>query len=64
MSTELGEVLDVLDDKRSIEVAIGTGGIRLLSTTNKIWIDYIGAEKLISLLESAMMRLNKHAEKI
>lgn len=54
MSTELGEVKDHLHPTESIEVAWGTGGIRLFSTVNKIWLDEQGVKDLIKLLEIAI----------
>ena len=53
MSTEIGKVNDVINHELNIEVAFGTGGIRLFSTENKIWIDKKGADELIELLETA-----------
>jgi len=53
MSTDLGEVKDNLDPGISIEIAVGTGGIKLFSTEKKIWLDNEGADKLIDLLKQA-----------
>ena len=61
MSTEIGEVKDILKPEQySIEVATGTGGIRLFSTARKIWIDEEGAEELKFLLDIAIAHLNRH----
>ena len=55
MSTELGEVRDCIrPDEYSVGVALGTGGIRLFSNVNKIWLDVEGANELIELLETAV----------
>ena len=54
MSTEIAEIVDCLKPEYSIEVATGTGGIRLFSTVNKIWIDVKGAKLLIKALETAI----------
>lgn len=53
MSTEYGNVFDALHPKENIEVATGTGGIRLISTTNKIWLSPAGVKELIVLLSTA-----------
>lgn len=53
MSTDIGEVEDALDPMLKIEVAIGTGGIRLFSSERKIWLDKKQAGRLVVLLETA-----------
>ena len=53
MSTEYGKVIDALDKDQSIEVATGTGGIRIFSTVNKIWLTPEGTEELVDLLRTA-----------
>jgi hypothetical protein len=62
MSTEIGIVRDCLRQEDSIEIAIGTGGIRLFSTQNKIWLDDEGVSELIELLEVAKLRLYKSGD--
>jgi len=59
MSTEYGEVKDALNEKESIEVATGMGGIRIFSTKNKIWLTSEGAERLIELLRIAISQSNR-----
>jgi len=54
MSTNLGEVKDILNQKLTIEVAVGSAGIKLFSSEKKIWLDNEGTEKLIELLEEAV----------
>lgn len=55
MSTEFGKIEDALNEKESIEVALGTGGIRSVSTQKKIWLTSDNAEKLRELLYEAIL---------
>ena len=53
MSTELGEVKNCVHPEESIDVAVGTGGIRIMSTCPKMWLDEDGVNKFIEFLETA-----------